>query len=145
MEFSTTINHSSCDEVALFLSRNAEAFNPPFNQSVDIEAYAQKLTSHAIRFEVHDCGTLVALCSAYVNAESGVAYIPYICVDAKYKGAHLGQTLFEQLEQYCSLNKISRIDLEVRRNNAHAISFYDKLGFVQHSATEEKLQLTKIL
>ena len=145
MELTTTINLSSCDEIAQFLNENANAFNPPFNQSVDIEAYAQKLTNHATRFEVRDCGTLVALCSAYVNAESSVAYIPYICVDARYKGAHLGQTLFEQLEQYCSLNKISRIDLEVRRSNTHALSFYNRLGFVQQSETEEKLQLSKIL
>ena len=145
MEFSTTINHSSCDEVALFLSRNAEAFNPPFNQSVDIEAYAQKLTSHAIRFEVRNGGRLVALCSAYINVDNSIAYVPYICVEEAYKGEHLGQRLFEQLEQYCSLNHISRIDLEVRRSNTHALSFYNRLGFVPQSETDEKLQLTKIL
>lgn len=145
MSLETTINHASCEEIAIFLEENAMAFNPPFNTSVDIESYAAKLVEYAVRFEMRNGDALVALLSAYINSENGVAYIPYICVKKGYEGCNLGQQLFDQFYQYCRLRGVERVELEVRSNNHRAMLFYEKQGFVMRSSNDEKIQLVKIL
>ncbi len=129
----------------MFLDKNATAFNPPFNTSVDIGSYAAKLFEHAVRFEVRNSDGLVALLSSYINSEKGVAYIPYICVQQGFEGYHIGQKLFEQFYQYCRLNDVVRVELEVRVSNHRAIEFYEKQGFAMQGSNSEKIQLVKIL
>ena len=145
MQFSMTINHSSSEEIALFLSDNAAAFNPPFDRSVDIVSYAQKLFDHAVRFELYDGDRMVALLASYVNTENSVAYVPYVCVEEGCKGCHCGQRLLEELYRYCRDKGVASVRLEVRSNNTRAVAFYEKQGFVCEGIDNEKLQMVKKL
>ena len=145
MQISVTINNSSSEEIALFLSDNAAAFNPPFDRSVDVVSYAQKLFDYAVRFELRDEEQMVALLASYVNTEKSMAYVPYVCVGERYKGRHFGQRLLEELYRYCQHKGVASVRLEVRQNNVRAVDFYEKQGFESEGVENDKLQMVKRL
>ena len=145
MQFSVTINGSSSEEIALFLRDNATAFNPPFDRSVDIVSYAQKLFDYAVRFELRNEGRIVALLASYINTEGCMAYVPYVCVEKIYSGCHFGQRLLEELYRYCQNKGVESIRLEVRQNNVRAVDFYEKQGFESEGVENDKLQMVKML
>lgn len=122
-----TINQSSSTEIARFLSDNSRAFNPPFSSSVDVDAYAQKLTRHATMVELRAEHGLVGILAAYINTQTKVAYVPYICVASDMAGQGCGKALLNELYQHCG--ECDYVELEVRIENQSAIRFYTNNGF----------------
>ena len=57
-------------------------------------------------------------------------YIDDICVDEKFRGQHVGQTLYEAVVEYAKKEGFYNITLNVWNCNPGAMKFYESMGLV---------------
>ncbi len=138
---SITINQCSIEDIEHFLFDNSCAFNPPFASSVDIVSYAQKLKRYAVLIELRDNDNLVGLLAAYINQQTKVAYVPYVCVASENAGRGCGAKLLNALYERCCGCRC--VELEVRVDNMKATRFYEKNGFVIVEPRGDKYYMRK--
>ena len=125
------LNKASTAEIAKHLSRCDADFVPPLSNRVEIDDYAMKIASKAIRFEAWLSGTLVGLAAAYCNdQEKRIAYITSVSVLKECAGKGIAARLMKQCIEHAKVLGMQQISLEVASNNKPAISLYEKNGFV---------------
>ncbi|MBQ6451497.1 MAG: GNAT family N-acetyltransferase [Solobacterium sp.] len=66
-------------------------------------------------------------------------YIDDLCVDAEYRGRHIGHKLYEYAEKYAGKNGFYNITLNVWAGNDDAEIFYEKIGLKPQKTTLEKI------
>lgn len=67
-------------------------------------------------------------------------YIDDLCVSEKYRGRHVGQTIYAFVKDYAKANGFYNLTLNVWARNTGAIGFYESLGMqVQKIGMEEIL------
>lgn len=59
-----------------------------------------------------------------------VAYIGLIAVDEKYHRMNIGKSLLTQVESWCLLNGVIKLEVPTQMKNEQACSFYKKNGFL---------------
>ena len=90
-------------------------------------------------------GKVVGHCFAQwiVSPENGACYerkelyIDDLCVDEKYRGMHVGQTLYRFMRELADANGVKRITLHVWSCNPGAEAFYRKMGMSVRQCTME--------
>ena len=135
MSINFSIGVASLEQIFSFILDNDDAFVPSFSSNVNLEDYSKKIFEKALSFEAWEDGCLVGLLVVYQNDETKTFYIPYFCV--RKKG--VGHLLFNFFNTECKEYDV--VELEVRKTNIYAISFYEKLGFYQISESKDKLYL----
>ncbi len=90
-------------------------------------------------------GVLVAEIHAYPYGLSAFRHILTdltIVVHPAFQGQRIGKLIFERLltEVAENMPHILRLELFVRENNARAIQFYQKLGFIQEGRHKHKIK-----
>ena len=64
-------------------------------------------------------------------------YIDDLCVDERYRGMHVGQTLYRYMRELADKNGVKRITLHVWSCNPGAEAFYRKMGMSVRQCTME--------
>lgn len=125
------LNTASEAEIVEHLSRCDAAFVPTLSGRVEINGYAKKIASNAMRFEALVGDSLVGLVAAYCNdQDKGIAYITSVSVLREWMGNGIAACLMKQCIEHVKASGILQISLEVSRDNTPAISLYEKSGFV---------------
>jgi ribosomal protein S18 acetylase RimI-like enzyme len=125
------LNRASVAEIAEHLTRCDADFVPTLSLRVEINSYAQKLASKAMRFEAWSGGTLVGLVAAYCNdEEKRIAYLTSVSVLRAWTGQGIAARLVAQCVEYAKASGLRQISLEVARDNTRATALYGKTGFV---------------
>lgn len=128
-------NNATAEQIAEHLSRCDTNFVPCLSSRVDINDYAQKIASRAMRFEAWSGGMLVGLVAAYCNdKEKRIAYIASVSVLSEWTGKGIAARLMKQCTERAKAFDMRQISLEVARSNTPAIKLYEKSGFVADKA-----------
>ncbi len=143
MEFQ--INTSTKDQIDAHLKACDTLFVPNLSSYVDIECYAEKLFEKAVKIEYFEENELLALLAFYVNLENNLCFITNVSVDESLKGKKIGDSLLLQLNKFCVENNITKIQLEVRKENNKAIYFYKKHSFALLKENRDNFELQKII
>jgi ribosomal protein S18 acetylase RimI-like enzyme len=128
-------NKASATEIAEHLSRCDASFVPPLSARVEINDYAGKIVSKAMRFEAWSGSTLAGLIAVYCNdREQRIAYITSVSVSRELSGKGIASCLMMQCIEYVKASGMAQISLEVASDNMPAIKLYEKNGFVAGKA-----------
>jgi len=130
---------ASLRDIAGHLSACQGDFTPPLSETVDIEAYAQKLSDKATTFEAWSRGNLVGLLAAYFNRDTAEAYISNVSVDGGFRGLGLAKTLIGQCLEEAALAGLVSARLEVSELNRPARNLYGRLGFIESVGESGKI------
>lgn len=120
-------------------------FVPKLSSYVTIESYAEKLFDKAERIECFEGNELLALLAFYVNLDKNFCFITNVSVDEKWSGKKIGDSLLFELDKYCLEHNIKQIQLEVRKENSKAITFYKKHNFALLKENIDNFELQKII
>lgn len=108
----------------------SEHFFPPLKTYVNVNDYAKKIYDKAETFEMWSSNKLISLIACYFNEEDlKEVYITNISTIPGYQGLHLATTLLEEVKKQAKKRKIYTINLQVKKVNYKAISYYRKQGF----------------
>ena len=124
---------NKADEKAInnHLSSCNANFTPPLSDRVDIHDYVKKIATKTTRFEAWSNGTLVGLLAAYCNNQDHrIAYITSVSVLNEWSGIGIAASMMRRCIIHMEALGMSRIFLEVARDNIPAIRLYEKSGFV---------------
>jgi ribosomal protein S18 acetylase RimI-like enzyme len=125
------VNRASGPEIVSHLLLCDVDFVSTLRGRVDLDDYALKIVTKAVRFEAWSAGQLVGLVAAYCNDNvNHIAYITSVSVWKQWAGRGIGAGLVGQCLEYAKSVGMKRITLEVARNNAFAFQFYTRHGFV---------------
>ena len=128
-------NNASEVQIIEHLSRCNADFVPLLSGRIDINDYAKKIASKAIRFEAWSGGKLVGLVAAYCNdRETRIAYITSVSVLKAWTGKGIAARLMSQCAEHAKASGMRQISLEVASDNTPAIKLYEKSGFVASEA-----------
>lgn len=129
------INTASPADIAEHLLCCDVEFIPRLSSRVDINDYAKKIASRAMRFEAWLDDSLIGLVAAYCNdQEKRIAYITSVSVLKDYTGKGIAAKLIKQCIEHAQDTEMRQISLEVARDNVLAINLYEKNGFVADKA-----------
>ena len=101
----------------------AECFSQAWSQQAFLDALQQDSVFLVAKKEEE----VVGYCGMYCSFDEGE--ITNVAVCKKYRDAHVGTALLQELFKKAKEKNLARILLEVRVSNAPAIHLYEKLGF----------------
>jgi ribosomal protein S18 acetylase RimI-like enzyme len=139
------LNTSSIEQISTHLKACDALFVPKLSSYVTIESYAEKLFDKAERIECFEGNELLALLAFYVNLAANFCFITNVSVVEKWRGKKIGDYLLFELDKYCLENNIRQIQLEVRKENSKAISFYKKHNFAFLKENVDNFELQKTI
>lgn len=129
-------NKASVAEIADHLSCCDADFVPPLSGRVEVNDYAEKIVSRAMRFEAWSGGTIVGLAAIYCNdLENRIAYITSISVLKEWMGKGIATQLMNFCIEYAKTSDMQQIHLEVASGNTPAIRLYERNGFATGRAS----------
>lgn len=125
------LNKASEAEIAEHLWLCNADFVPPLSGRVEINDYAKKIVSKAMRFEAWSGDKLVGLVAVYCNdLEKRIAYITNVSVLRESTGQGIAESLIKQCVERTKALGMHQVSLEVSSDNIPAIGLYEKGGFV---------------
>ena len=119
---------ASAGQIAAHLRLCDSRFAVALSSRVDIEAYAQKIASHAIRFEAWSGDALVSLVAAYAERARPALFVTNVST----LGAFAGRGLATRLLRSCidhARRDARDLRLEVASADESAIRLYRACGF----------------
>jgi len=132
----------TAEEVESLLTDFDKMFSPALSSNVDIVSFSQKLAKYAFFILCKEKDEIAGYIAYYENEDTGVDYITSICVRDKYRSNGIATKMIDFLISN-TLENIDSISLVVRRNNATALRFYTKTGFVVKEEKEYTLLMEK--
>lgn len=129
------------------LKKMSSLFTPPMSESLDIEAYAKKLSDKAEFVVCMDKRDLLGFTAYYLNSEARQIYITLICVDSGYQAQGIGGKMLAHIAERAKSQDAdyNTVALEVNKQNGKAHLFYLKQGFVEQEDRGEKLLMVKAI
>ena len=127
------------------LRKISSLFTPPLSESLDIKAYARKLSDKAQFIVCMNENEILGFMAYYLNSSYQQIYITLICVDIKYQSHGIGGMMLDYVtSNTCESDKLyETIALEVNKKNGKAHRFYLKQGFEEQEDRGEKLLMIK--
>ena len=118
----------------LDLLRKFDPVFPHMKEKVsDYETFAEKIVDHAVvcvaRTGAQTCGMVVFYANDFAEK---VAYISLLGLLPEWQGRRLGCQLLNYCCEYAREKGMIAIRLEVDLDNSHAITFYEKNGFIPY-------------
>jgi ribosomal protein S18 acetylase RimI-like enzyme len=123
------INTASKAKIESHLEECSPQFIPELNTYAVLEDYSEKLFDNAITFEAWKVEKLIGLIAVYCNDVTKKMFISSVSVYEDYKGIGLAKGLLNLCLDFGKVNKFYNVNLEVKKANLQAISFYEKHGF----------------
>jgi ribosomal protein S18 acetylase RimI-like enzyme len=129
-ELRFTQDRATHEEIARHLRRCDTDFVPALSARVQIPEYAEKLVSHAARFEAWQHGILAGLIAVYCDdRENRGAYITSVSVLTELRHHGVGACLLRRCLEYLNGREFTYVELEVDSTNHEAIRLYERFGF----------------
>lgn len=101
--------------------------------------------AHGRLFVLRDAGRVVGMANALISistAEGGpVLILEDVILAASHRGAGHGRQLVEHVLAWAASEGMSRVTLLADRDNAAALSFYERLGFENSAMVVRRLAL----
>ena len=124
----------------------SDEFVPPLRESVDIEAYAEKIVNNANILSIIDAGKLAGFMAVYCNDPSKeIAYGTMLAVSNSHRIYGIGPQLIKMTVDYLKKRGFRRFSLEIYKNNPRVIILYKRLGFSFENETEKSVFAYKVL
>ncbi len=124
-------NRATEEQIATHLVLCDSRFVPPLSSRVEINQYAQKIHSKAMRFEAWAEGSLIGLVAIYCdNPLQRLAYITNVSVLATPPVTGIASQLLDMGIDYLRESGFERVELEVDIESQRAIRLYDRHGFL---------------
>ena len=76
-----------------------------------------------------DNGTIVA--TAMVGHDGHRGWVYYVATDPERRGQGYGRTIMNAAEDWLRMASMAKVQLMVRRENAHAGAFYQSIGYAE--------------
>lgn len=115
----------------LIIGNCDKAFENPVTEHNVYSALLEKIHQKGIFIFAYQGNVSSEYCVLYANnSETRNAYISLIAVRPEYQNLHIGKQLIETCLQIAESYGMQTCSLEVRKNNASAIRFYQRNGFV---------------
>lgn len=127
------------------LKKVSSLFTPPLSESLDIEAYAIKLSDKAEFAVCMDEDDMLGFTAYYLNKAAHQIYVTLICVDTSHQAQGIGGKMIDCLSSFAKNEECNSIALEVKKQNDKAHRFYLKQGFSEQENRGEKLLMVKNL
>lgn len=124
-----TYGRLSFDEVRAFLLETDNEFPTPLSTSVNIDAYAKKLSDFSDFALCRDGQTIIGMISCYTNRPP-MGYISNVCVKKGYQRKGVFRRLFGLLTERIADKEIKTLRLEVDNDNPIALKAYLDSGFL---------------
>lgn len=138
------LNTATPAQLADHLRACSHLFNPPLNETVDIETYAAKMAAHAERFEGWAEGELAGLVCAYLNdLDNRRGFITNVSTLEAHAGRGIASSLVERCLALARARGLREVGLEVHPDSAAAIRLYERAGFrrLEQSPSSVLMQL----
>ena len=101
------------------------------------ELFAEKIYGSGITIALYREELIGFSCFYCNDYQSRTAYISLIAVKQEYEHKGYGTRLLEEVKKTARDRGMTRLRLEVRKNNDQAISFYRKKGFIFEQEMED--------
>ena len=135
-------DESTPTQIAEHLRRCGVDFRPALSDRVDIDEYAQKIGSRAMRFEAWAGGTLVGLAAVYANDPTGeMAFLTSVSVVRDHQGQGVATALLARVIDSTRRKGFKRLALEVERENVAAVRLYTRAGFATGAEQDRMIQM----
>jgi ribosomal protein S18 acetylase RimI-like enzyme len=139
-------NRATEEQIATHLVLCDSRFVPPLSSRVEINEYAQKIYTKAMRFEAWAGGALIGLVAIYCdNHCQRLAYITSVSVLATPLATGIASQLLATGIDYLRDSRFEQVDLEVDIENQRAIRLYDRHGFLASKSHGRTLLMRLIL
>lgn len=124
-----------------------KAVFPDLPHRVDVAEYFRKIAYNANVYLIKNDNEICAIAAVYMNdIVSKIAYVTLIGVDLNYRNCGLGTMLFKHCEKEAVSCGMTRLRLEVNKNNIAALEFYKKQGMkIKENATDYSCYMEKFL
>jgi ribosomal protein S18 acetylase RimI-like enzyme len=138
------INKSKYKDIFFHLLDCNDKFIPPLSQRVEINIYAQKISTNADKFEAWQEDTLIGLLAVYCNdIEARKAFITIISVAEKFSNKGIASELLAKCIEYVRVINFEEITLEVSVQSVKARALYEKFGFQEIGQENDEYILMK--
>lgn len=122
---------ASAGQIAALLRRCDSSYVPPLSTRVDLDAYAVKIASHALRLEAWRGDAPVALLAMYCNdIAGGVAYVTNVSVAPDHGRQGIASALLADAHRHAAALGLRAMALEVDGGNQAALRLYQQHGYV---------------
>ena len=116
-------------EILTFLKETDELVIPSLSTLVNLEDYANKITSKAVIFTARDVGRLVGLTAIYFNKAPEYSYSTYTMVRREYQLVEMvGVELSALVKEYTKGNGSAGLRYEIRKSNKALLRYHLKRG-----------------
>ncbi|MBU3841450.1 MAG: GNAT family N-acetyltransferase [Candidatus Fusobacterium pullicola] len=134
-------------EIERLLYKYNDNFSPRISTIVkNMQEYAKKLAEKSYFYSIINFQEEIGILGFYLNLDLNQCYINLICLKREHQNKGLGYYILKFCEKEVRKYKISRIRLEVYKNNKKAISFYKNNNFKKENIESEKTyHLVKLL
>lgn len=134
------------EQIAQHLSACDQNFVPPLTARLDLASYAAKIAEKAVTFEAWREMQLVGLVAVYLNDPDGrEAFVTSVSVVAAISGRGIGAALLGSALDAARERGFQRMNLEVHKDNRHAIAFYRRFGFLAFDGERDDGHITMYL
>lgn len=122
-------NTMNVDEVLAFLKETDGLVFPALSTLVDLEAYAEKITSKAVIFTARDSDQLIGLTAIYFNKAPDYSYSTYTMVKREYQLVEMvGVELSNRVRDYAKGNGSAGLRYEIRKSNKPILKYHLRRG-----------------
>ena len=123
------------------IKRFDSEFIPSITRRIpDLQNYVRKLADNAVVYTAIDNHEIIGFIAFYAN-NGNFSFIALIAVLKSYRKRGIGQILIEKCLEISKNRHISKVQLEVLKDNVQAIKFYEKLGFYFINPSNDKSYL----
>jgi ribosomal protein S18 acetylase RimI-like enzyme len=129
-------------EILAHLMECNNSFSPPLSERIDLKQYSQKIFKKSITFEAWRDHLLVGLIAAYFDENFGnSAFITNVSVMKGFTGLGIASELLNKCIGYARKKHFREIELEVNKDNDHAINLYRKFDFISDGTRDDFLKM----
>lgn len=140
------IDRSTVWDIQAHLFDCDAAFLPPLSSRLNLQEYAQKLASHAVRVEAWFGENLIGLVAVYCNDPTReTAFISNVSVHAQHRGKGIARILMQLAIKHTRELGFKSIELDVNEQATVALSLYQGLGFYFISSSRNPIRLRLML
>jgi len=125
------LNQASATKIADHLHACDSSFTPALSDRVQINDYASKIASNAMRFEAWSGDILVGMVAIYSDDQKyHTAYITSVSILQLWRGKGIADTLLKRSIEYAKVSGIKKMSLTVDGCNKRAVDLYKKSDFI---------------
>ena len=120
----------SKNEILKLLEIFSSSLHSLSSGQVNKETMAEKLKKYAVVLKLEDEGQIIAFAAFYCNdVIQKTGFLTFIAISPDFKRQGYGRQMLNSVIQYCKMRGMTKLALEVRKENFGAIEFYKSFGF----------------